>query len=87
MLGQALDLVGLSVPDERLDAIDNAGMQYPPPLLQEAAVGHFVGEGVLEGILAPGEEPCLVQELGRLEVHETTIQGVFWQLNNGLQQR
>ena len=67
MVGQAFDLLGHPVPGERLQGLDDAGMQRPPPLLQEAAVGHLVGEGVLEGVLVLGKEPRLVQELGRLQ--------------------
>src|SRR5262245_24424180 len=87
MVGQALDMLGHSLPSERFKALYNAGMQYPPPLMEETPIGHFIGESVLEGILTLGKEPCLVQELGRLEVCQTTMQNVFGQLGNGLQQR
>ena len=52
---QAFDLLGHPVPGERLEGLDNAGMQHPTPLLQETAVGHLVREGVLEGVLALGK--------------------------------
>jgi len=32
MVGQALDLLDHPVPSERLQGLDNAGMQHPPPL-------------------------------------------------------
>ena len=45
-----------------------------------------MGEGVLEGVLALRKEPCLVQELGGLEVGETALQRRLGQLGDGLQQ-
>ena len=74
MVGQPLDLLGQAVPGERLDGLDDAGVQHAPPLLEQAAVGHLVGQGVLEGVLQLGEEARLVQELGRLQVRETAVQ-------------
>src|SRR5919108_656166 len=50
-------------PIEGLEGLHKAGMEDPPPLLQEAAVGHLVGEGVLEGALGFEKEPRLVEEL------------------------
>ena len=70
VVGQALDLLGQSVGIQLLQGRDNAGVQPAPSLLQEAAVGHLLGEGVLEGILDLGEEACLVEELGRLQMGE-----------------
>ena len=87
MVGQAFDLLGHPVPGERFEGLDNAGMQHAPPLLQQAAVGHLVGQGMLEGVFALREEACLVEELGRLQVCQAAMQDVFGQLGNGLQQR
>ena len=74
MVGQAFDLLGQPVAGERLEGLDDAGVQRPPPLLEQAAVGHLVGEGVLEGVLALGKEARLVEELGRLEVRQAAVQ-------------
>ena len=58
MVGEACDLVW-AVPrsplgspglGERLKGLDNVGMEHPPLLVQQAPVGHFLGEGMLEGI-------------------------------------
>ena len=87
MVRQAFDLLGHPVPGEGLQGLDNARVQRPPSLLQEASVCHLVGQGVLEGVLALGKEPCLVEELGRLEVREATMQHRLGHLGNGLQQR
>ena len=74
MVRQGLDLLGQAIPSERFQACDNASMQHPPPLQQQAAICHLVGEGVLKGVLALGKEPRLVQELGRLEMCQTALQ-------------
>ena len=87
MVRQAFDLLGQPVPSERLEGLDDPGVQHPPPLLEEPAVGHLVREGVLEGVLALGKEARLVEELGRLEVCQTPMQRRLGQLGNSLQQR
>jgi hypothetical protein len=45
-----------------------------------------VGEGVLEGAFALGEEPRLVEKLGGLQVGKATLERRLGQLSNGLQQ-
>jgi hypothetical protein len=74
MVCQAFDLLRDLLPDERFEGLDDAGVDHPPPLLEQTAVGHLVREGVFEGVLVVGKEPCLVQELGRLQVHEPSMQ-------------
>ena len=76
---QAFDLLGHPVRGERLEGLDDAGVQRPPPLLQETAVGHLVGQGMLEGVLALGEQARLVEELGRLEVRQAAVQRLLGQ--------
>src|SRR5262249_10749115 len=60
---QAFDLLSHAVPSERFESLDDLGMEHPPSLLEQTAVGDLVGEGVLKGVLTLGEEPCLVEEL------------------------
>jgi hypothetical protein len=85
MVRQALDLFGHSVPGERFDGFNDVGMEHAPPLLEQTAVGHFMGKGMLEGVLALRKEPRLVQELRRLQVRQGMVQGVFGQLSNSLE--
>ena len=59
-------------------------MQRPPPLLEQAAVGYLVCQGVLKGVLALGKQAHLVEELGGLEAREATLQRLLRQLGNGL---
>ena len=70
VVGQALDVLGEPVGVEALDGLDDPGVERAPALLEQAAVGHLVGERVLEGVLEVGEEARLVEELGGLEVGE-----------------
>ena len=62
-------------------------MQPPPPLPQEAVVGHLVGQGMLEGVVRLGEQAGLVEELGGLQVRQAAVQGGLGQLGDGLEQR
>src|SRR5438128_11460703 len=61
-------------------------MQHPPPLLEEAHVGYLMGQGVLEGVFALGEQARLVEKLGCLEVRNTAMQRLLGHLGNGVQQ-
>jgi hypothetical protein len=60
MVGQAFHLLGQPVPGQRLQRLDDAGMERPPPLLEERFVGHLMGEPMLEGVVDLGEEARLV---------------------------
>jgi hypothetical protein len=66
MVRQAFDRLGHPLGRQRLESFDNACMQHPPSLLQEAPVGHLVRQGVREGVVRVGEQPGLIQELRRL---------------------
>jgi hypothetical protein len=55
MVRQAFDLLGHPLGRERLEGLDKARVQRPPPLQQEAAVGHLVRQGMLEGVFLLGE--------------------------------
>ena len=67
MGGEAVDLLGQSVGIQPLHRIHDARVERASPLLEEAPVGHLVGEGMLERVLEVGEEPRLVEELSGLE--------------------
>ena len=76
MMGQPFDLLGHPVPGERLQGLNDAGMQGPPPLLQEAPVGHLVRESMLEGVLVLREETRLVEKFSGLEAVPGCAAGV-----------
>src|SRR5262245_5565527 len=73
MVGQALDLRGHPVTRGRLQGLDDARMQRPPPFLEETAIGHLVGEDMLEGVDEVGKELRFVQELSRLKLPEAAV--------------
>ena len=77
MVRQAFDLLSSPVGRQRLKRLDQARVQHPPPLQQEAAIGHLVGQGMLEGVVRLGKQARLVQELRRLEVRQATVQRLF----------
>ena len=87
MVRQPFDLFRHMVGGEPLDGLHDLGMQGAPPLLEEPAVCHLVGEGMLEGVFALGEEARLIEELGSLQVGEAVMQRLLGQLGNGLQER
>jgi hypothetical protein len=83
---QAFNLLGQAVGSEVFESLQDARMQPPSPLLEEAAIRHLMGQGVLEGILALWVEARLVQELRRLQLRQAVIQGFFGRVGDGLQQ-
>jgi hypothetical protein len=84
---QAFDLVAHPVPGESLQRLDNAGMQCPPPLLEKAAIGHLVRQGVPEGEGPLGHHARLIEQVGGLKVHESLLQCVLGELGKGLHER
>jgi hypothetical protein len=72
---------------ERFEDFDNACVQDPPPLPQEAAVGHLLRQGMREGILWLGEQAGLIEKLRRLQVGQAAVQRRLGYLGNGLEQR
>jgi hypothetical protein len=72
---------------QRLDGLDQARVQPPPPLQQQAAVGHLMGQGVLEGVFWLGKQAGLVQKLRRLEVRQAAVERCLGHVRNGPQQR
>jgi hypothetical protein len=81
---QPFDLFGQTHGIEGLQGLDDTGMQRPPPLVQQAAVGHLMGESVFEGILVVGKESCLIQAFGRLQVRAAQAQRFLRHVSDGL---
>ena len=59
VVGQALDVLREPLGVEALDGLDDPGVERAPALLEEAAVGHLVGQGVLEGVLERRGTGCV----------------------------
>src|SRR5262245_35908516 len=70
-----------------LNAADDASMQFPTRILQEAPVYHFVRKRMLEGVGGLGGRADLVEQLGRLELGESPPKAVLWHVRDGLQER
>ena len=68
VVGQALDVLGKSVGIERLDGGDDARVQRLAAFLEKAAVGHLMGQGVLERVLQRREQARFVEEFRRLKM-------------------
>ena len=62
-------------------------MERLAALQEQAAVRDLVGQGVLERVLALGEQADRIEQLGGLEARERCVQRVVRQLGDGLQQR
>ena len=69
-MGEALGLLGEAARVGLLDGVQDAGVQAPAPVVQQALVGHVVDEGVAEAVHQIGEERALVEEAARVELLE-----------------
>ena len=67
VVSQALGVLGEAVGVERLDRADDLRVQRTPSLVQDAAVGDLVRQGVLERVFEIRKQPCLVEELRGLQ--------------------
>jgi hypothetical protein len=80
-------VLGYLIPSESLYGLDNTCVQHPPPLLEQAAVGHLVRQGVLESVDPLGHQGYLVEQLGGLEVCQAPLERVLGHVRHGPQQR
>src|SRR5215208_1562004 len=67
VISEPLNVFDQAIRVQRLDNLHDPGMQRPPPFLQQAAVGYFMGEGVLERIFQLRKRTRLVEEFSRLQ--------------------
>jgi hypothetical protein len=74
MMGHTLDRLGDAVPGECLQGLDDTRVEGTPPLLEQAAIGDLLGEGVREGIRWGALHEELVKEFPRLELRELLLQ-------------
>ena len=87
MMGEHVHLLGETLRIEPLDGGGDLGVKRAPPRLQQALVGHVLGECVLEHIFHARKEPGLVDELRRLQAAERLLQDVLVDLRDFPQQR
>ena len=50
MMGQRVVVLRETLGKERFNGLRGAFMQLPPPLQQHGVVGHFLRQGMLEGV-------------------------------------
>jgi hypothetical protein len=60
MVGQTFDLLGHAIASQRLEGLNDVGMQQPSPLLEQTAISNLVRESVLESVFMLREEPRLI---------------------------
>src|SRR6266436_9697385 len=68
-----LQLIGV----ERFHGPQDARVQGPPPLGRKAAVGHLLGQGMLERVFRMGEIADLVEKLCRLKHTKALTKEIF----------
>ena len=83
MVSQPLDVLESTVAVERLDRVEDPGVEDALPILKEAPVHHLVGQRVLEGVLGFGEEARLVEKLGDLQAGQAGPERILRQLGDG----
>src|SRR5262245_65979905 len=71
MLSKPFRLLGQTVGIEPFHGFNYAGVQGTPLLAQKAAVGHVMGEGMLEGVFQLRKELRLIDELRGLQTVES----------------
>ena len=86
MMREHLDDLAQPVGMQPLDRLHDGGVKGAPPILQQAAISHVVGERVLERVLEIGEQTRFVEELRRLQLGEGTLQIVAAHVGDCLQQ-
>src|SRR4029450_2040536 len=86
MMRELFDLGGETVSPEALDGLNDAGMQHASLCLQETAIGHVMGERMLEGVGRLGIQARLVQEFCLLQVRKAPTECVLGQLGYRLQE-
>ena len=82
---EPLDLFAHAVYTELFEDLHTSGVQRAAPFLEEAAIGHLVGEGMLEGVLELREQARLIEKLGGPEVGQAVPQLLFGQLRDRLE--
>jgi len=84
MMGQPLDVLAQPVWMAAFDGADDAGVQGLAPFLEQGAVGDFVGERMLEGVLGLRIEARLLKKLGPLEMREPSLRRLLRRLRRGV---
>jgi hypothetical protein len=87
VVGEPLGVLGKAISVKGFDRLDKPRVKLAPPLLQQAAVGHLVGQRMLEGVLGLWEQAHLVQKLRGPETREGHPHRGVVRLGDRLEQR
>jgi hypothetical protein len=87
VVSQPLDVFGQPIGIEAFDGLDDATVEGAPAVLEQTAVRHVVGEGMLERVLEVREDPGLVEQLRGLQAPERGVQLAVGEVGDGLEQR
>jgi hypothetical protein len=86
MVGQPLDVLGQPVRIAALDGDDDPRVKGLAPILEQRAIGDFMGQRMLEGVLRLRKEPRLVQKLGCLQMRQPPLHRILRCLRHSLEQ-
>ncbi len=87
VVGEPLEVLGQPVGVEMLDGLDHPRVERAAAILEQARVGHLVGEGVPERVLHVREEADLVQELAGLQQAQVAPHRLLAHVRDLLQER
>ena len=84
MVGEPLHVLGEAVGVELLMRGHQGGVQRAAAVAEQAAVGHFMAQGMLESVFEVGEDLRFVQKLRPLQAIEPGAQRLFRLVRDGL---
>ena len=85
-MAQPLDLFSQALGVERLEGVEDLAVKRAPAVLEQAPVGHVVGQRVLEGVFEIGKEPRLVQKFCGTKLAQAPAQCLLGYLGDSLQE-
>jgi hypothetical protein len=85
-MGEPLEVFSYPVGVEALDGLHDLRVECLAAPVEQAAVRHLVGKGVLEGVFGVWKQAGLVEELAGLKPREAAPQVVLGEIGDRLQQ-
>ena len=70
-------MFGIALHGECFERMEDPSMQFFPMFFQKTAVGHFLGERMLEGLDGIARAVTLIEQLGCLKLREMRIETGF----------
>src|SRR5262250_2705093 len=87
VMSQSVNVLLQLVDIERFHGLQDACVQDPPPLGRKAAVGHLLGQGMLERVFQMGKIADFVEKLRRLKHPKALTKGVLRNIQTPNQDR